>query len=56
MKYKHRKKFTEWYRKMGYAFNGIEFRCPWYVKPFLFLFSPSIYFYKLGEEIKYEID
>lgn len=47
---KLRKKFTKWYVKKGYTFGYDDFslssavwNCPWYVKPFLFLFSPSIY-------------
>lgn len=47
---KLRKKFTKWYVKKGYTFGYDDFspssavwNCPWYVKPLLFLFSPSIY-------------
>ena len=47
---KLRKKFTKWYVKKGYTFGYDDFspssavwNCPWYVKPFLFLFSPSVY-------------
>lgn len=47
---KLRKKFTKWYVKKGYTFGYTDFspssvvwNCPWYVKPFLFLFSPSVY-------------
>ena len=50
------RKFTEWYVKRGYEFYyvGMEsrFRCPWYIKPLLILFSPSVYFQKAwGEKI-----
>jgi hypothetical protein len=45
-----RKKFTKWYFKKGYTFGYDDFspssavwNCPWYIKPFLFLFSPSVY-------------
>ena len=50
---KLRKQFTLWYIKKGYRFGYdggnlypvAVWYCPWYVKPLLFLFSPSIYFY-----------
>ena len=46
-----RKKFTLWYIRKGYKFgydNDIVcpkaiWTCPWYIKPLLFLFSPSVY-------------
>ena len=38
-----KERFTRWYVKRGYRFDGDGFECPWYVRPFLFLFSPSIY-------------
>lgn len=36
-------RFTRWYVKRGWSFDGDGFDCPWYIKPLLFLFSPSIY-------------
>lgn len=45
---KYSARFTKWYVRKGYAFgyddcyNGI-WNCPWYIKPLLFLFSPSVY-------------
>lgn len=45
---KLRKKFTEWYIDQGYATmksrlnHDIIFLCPWWVKPFTWLWSPSI--------------
>lgn len=47
-----RKKFTEWYVRRGYTFvysnppsgvTNVCFDCPLWVKPLLFLFSPSVY-------------
>ena len=44
-----RKSFTEWYFDKGYDFlyreNSLEPKwiCPWYVKPLLIFFSPSVY-------------
>lgn len=45
---KWREKFTKWYVCKGYTFGYDEnlcavWNCPWYIKPLLFLFSPSIY-------------
>ena len=45
---KIRKRFTKWYIKMGYTFGYDSYgdaywNCPWYIKPLLFLFSPSCY-------------
>ncbi|WP_347256100.1 hypothetical protein [Anaerostipes sp. PC18] len=48
-----KRRFTKWYIKRGYSF-GYEFGisegicnaryyCPFWVKPFLILFSPSVY-------------
>lgn len=49
-----REKFTRWYVKKGYTFNGgfteIIFCCPWWVKPFVFLFSPSVYYAAWSEQ------
>ena len=48
-----RKRFTKWYFKRGYRFgykvdNGVAvWDCPWWVKPLLIFFSPSVYFYEL---------
>lgn len=55
-----RERFTRWYYKQGYTF-GVEndlkprFKCPWYIRPLLFLFSPSVYFRCLGEYASYWI-
>lgn len=48
-----RKRFTLWYIRKGYRFGYdggnvspvAVWYCPWYIKPLLFLFSPSIYFH-----------
>lgn len=49
-----RKIFTKWYVKKGYTFGykvennmsfGTYFDCPIWVRPLLFLFSPSLYTY-----------
>lgn len=45
-------KFTEWYVKRGYTFTynkppcmtEATYNCPWWVKPWLIFFSPSVYF------------
>lgn len=42
-----RARFTRWYVKRGWSFDGDGFDCPWYIRPFLFLFSPSIYVHEL---------
>ena len=43
-----RKRFTLWYIRRGYTFRTVEgegvWDCPWWVRPMLFLFSPSVYF------------
>lgn len=49
---KLKKKFTKWYFEKGYGFgydyrNEAVFVCPLWVKPLLFLFSPSIYVHDL---------
>ena len=45
---KLRKRFTLWYIRRGYTFRTEEgegvWDCPWWVRPMLFLFSPSVYF------------
>lgn len=54
-----KRKFTLWYIRRGYTFDYVfdyvcpdddrvilpraVFECPWWVKPLLILFSPSIY-------------
>lgn len=43
-----KRKFTYWYIKKGYTFrydkeNNPIWDCPWWVRPLLILFSPSIY-------------
>lgn len=50
IKRKLKTKFTKWYVRKGYVFGydgnippKAYWSCPWYVKPLLFLFSPSIY-------------
>lgn len=53
---KLRRKFTKWYFRKGYnatyhyIIDNYVFDCPWYVKPLLFLFSPSIYDREIGKE------
>lgn len=54
---KIKQKFTSWYVKRGYRF-GYEgfplkayYKCPAWVRPLLFLFSPSVYFQKEAEKI-----
>ncbi len=49
-----RKKFTKWYVKKGYTFgydgylpSSAVWICPWYIKPLLFLFSPSVYYIEI---------
>ena len=55
--HKLRRKFTKWYYRKGYkatylyTTDNYVFSCPWYVKPLLFLFSPSIYNREIGEEL-----
>lgn len=48
---KLRQLFTEWYFRHGWTFEydfnlGVKpaWNCPFYVKPLLVLFSPSVYF------------
>ena len=45
---KLKKRFTLWYIRRGYTFRTVEgegvWDCPWWVRPMLFLFSPSVYF------------
>lgn len=50
------RKFTYWYIKKGYIFSYTSetlephWECPWWVRPLLIFFSPSIYFMrKYGE-------
>lgn len=42
-----REKFTRWYFKRGYTLDlGVDriyYGCPWWVKPFVSLISPSLY-------------
>lgn len=42
---KIRQKFTKWYINHGYTFYPFRacWHCPWWVRPLLFLFSPSVY-------------
>ena len=49
-----KKRFTKWYVKKGYKFfydssNIAVWRCPWWVKPLLIFFSPSVYFMNYGK-------
>ena len=49
---KWREKFTKWYVFKGYTFDYDEnlcavWTCPWYIKPLLFLFSPSVYYIEI---------
>ena len=41
------RKFTYWYIKRGYTFEYDNYEpvwhCPWWVRPLLIFFSPSIY-------------
>lgn len=58
-----RRGFTKWYVDRGYTFHyGIPhlgtietcavWSCPWWVRPLLILFSPSIYYsYKVANEM-----
>lgn len=55
---KIRQRFTKWYVNHGYTFGFKTcdpFRacwgCPWWVRPLLFLFSPSIYSQIMGESL-----
>ena len=45
---KIRVRFTEWYVDKGYTFTVKDQRpiygCPWWVKPFTWLLSPSLYY------------
>ena len=48
-----KKRFTKWYVKKGYKFgydslNVAVWNCPWWVKPLLIFFSPSVYFMSFG--------
>ena len=39
-----KKRFTMWYIRRGYIFNPeTGFECPFWVKPLLIFFSPSVY-------------
>lgn len=63
-----RKLFTKWYIKRGYTF-GYDwtsddtytmvakeyFICPWWVKPLLVFFSPSVYIAALRYQILEEV-
>ena len=57
---KLRRKFTKWYYRKGYkatylyTVDNYVFSCPWYVKPLLFLFSPSIYNREIGKKFTRE--
>ena len=49
-----KKRFTKWYVKKGYRFgydysNVAVWNCPWWVKPLLIFFSPSVYFMNYGK-------
>ena len=48
-----KKRFTKWYVNNGYKFgydssSVAVWRCPWWVKPLLIFFSPSVYFMSLS--------
>lgn len=50
-----KKRFTKWFVRKGYRFSYDEqgrtvFMCPIWVKPFLVLFSPSVYMHIVGIE------
>lgn len=47
--------FTRWYVKQGYTFGydsnyNAYYVCPWYVRPLLTLFSPSVYYMELFKD------
>ena len=49
-----KKRFTKWYVKNGYKFgydssHVAVWHCPWWVKPLLIFFSPSVYFMICGK-------
>lgn len=49
-----KKRFTIWYVQRGYTFGHTDsvFECPFWVKPLLIFFSPSVYTqFVLGEII-----
>lgn len=50
---KLRQRFTEWYFRHGWTFEYTlggkpTWNCPFYVKPLLVLFSPSVYFMRVS--------
>ena len=68
-----KERFTIWYIKKGYTFGYVlhriefdepfcpesivVFNCPWYIKPLLCFFSPSVYFIeKHGKAIVREFE
>lgn len=53
---KFRRRFTYWYIKKGYIFGYDEqmnavWKCPWWVRPLLIFFSPSVYFRRKWGEL-----
>jgi hypothetical protein len=62
-----RTKFTKWYYRKGYRMywtpcdygdgvGSMNFVCPWWVRIFVGLFfSPSVYYYEVGYEVRNEI-
>lgn len=54
---KLKRRFTNWYVRRGYTFHTTPdcdgyWVCPWYVKPLLIFFSPTVYMEKaIGENI-----
>ena len=43
-----RRRFTQWYVNRGYTvrfeYGRPVYKCPWWVRPFTFLVSPSAYY------------
>ena len=57
-----KKRFTIWYAQRGYTFDprpdeehtGSAFECPFWVKPLLIFFSPSVYTHIVYGEFIYK--
>ena len=51
-----KKRFTIWYVRRGYTFDCTDsvFECPFWVKPLLIFFSPSVYTYIVFGEVIYK--
>lgn len=59
---KIKERFTRWYYRKGYRMHykpcaygdGVDslvFDCPWWIKPLLIFFSPSVYYIEYGKTI-----